>query len=66
MQGLKRKTILYNMKIGKQQEINWETPKDEISSALLSFEKNFFTSESNDSSIKIIGITIGRKQRCDG
>ena len=59
MQRPKGKTILYNMRIGKQQELDLEASINEFSSDTTSrFDEEYSISESSDSSIEIMGVTI--------
>ena len=63
LQGPKGKEIHYNMKIGKQQELDLEALKNELSSDTTSSSKEeSSTSDSSEDSMDIMGITMGQFQ----
>ena len=66
MQGPEGKEILYNMRTRKNQELDLKTSMEEFSNDTTSnFDEESSLSESNDSSIKIMGFVIGDSNKKD-
>ena len=64
IQGSKGKEICYNMKTGKQQELDLEALKDDFSSdTTSSSEEESSIDESGEDSMEIMGITLGDSNR---